>query len=84
MTDSIVDKLIEDGLLDEQHLADCPEFPQENVDFGAVIPWKRNVLRIASDNFHDRASDEDRNAFDAFCAEHAYWLDDFALFIAKL
>jgi 4-alpha-glucanotransferase len=50
-------------------------------DFGRVIPWKTALLRRAALAFQG-ASPESRAEFETFCAEHAGWLDDYALFAA--
>ena len=52
------------------------EFPADHVDFAAVMPHKLAALRTAVD-----AAPAD-DALRAFCAAEAWWLDDFALFMA--
>jgi 4-alpha-glucanotransferase len=52
------------------------------VDYGWVIPWKSGLLRRAAGRFRQRASSERWATFEAFCAEKAHWLDDYALFMA--
>jgi len=74
------DDLLERGWLDVDDLNDRPELPEGWVDFGRVIPFKESLLRRAWHRFGERATDSDRQAFAAWCAEHAAWLDDFALF----
>lgn len=70
------------GHLDAADLAGVPPFPVETVDFGQVIPYNEALLNRAYANFTGRGSAEQRADFAAFCAEHAHWLDDFALFMA--
>ncbi|MFN8453284.1 MAG: 4-alpha-glucanotransferase [Anaerolineae bacterium] len=77
-----LDKLVEAGDLELADLAETPPFPLDQVDFGWVIYWKVPLLEKAARNFLVGASAERRAAFDAFCAEQAGWLDDFALFMA--
>ncbi len=72
--------LVEDGLLEKQDLAGAPPFPEGSVDYESLIPWKRVLLRRAFERF--RAGAWDRGGFDQFCAAHAAWLNDFALFTA--
>lgn len=74
--------LLEDGLLGQEDLENRPPFPEDRVDFGTVIGWKNQLLRRAYDNFRHRAGGEEHRAFETFCAKHAAWLDDFALFMA--
>ncbi|MCX6356634.1 MAG: 4-alpha-glucanotransferase [Candidatus Aureabacteria bacterium] len=72
------DLLQREDLLATADLATLPPFPDGLVDFSAVIPFKERILERAWDTFSRARKGED--AFKAFCAEHASWLDDFALF----
>ena len=76
------EKLVEAGHLSAADLASTPAFPVERVDFEAVGPYKEALLRRAFENFRADAPDEQREAFARFCAKQAFWLDDFALFVA--
>ena len=73
--------LAEDGWLVPEDL-ETPEFPQDGVDYGAVISWKRDLLILAHQQFRGQATDAQRAELDAFCRQHAGWLDDFCLFVA--
>lgn len=75
------DFLLQDGLLTEADLKDKPDFPASHVDFGWIIPWKLDLLLKAFAHFAS-ASASLKKDFDSFCAEHAAWLDDYALFMA--
>jgi len=57
-------------------------FPAERVDFGPVIEFKNRFLARAWENYQAGAAPPLRSDFDAFRAQHAAWLDDFALFMA--
>jgi 4-alpha-glucanotransferase len=57
-------------------------WPVGRVDFRRVIPWRDAQLRRAAAGFFAHASAADRAAFDAWCTQHARWLDDYALFMA--
>ena len=61
---------------------DGPAFPAGFVDFGAVRIFKSDRLRQASAGFSLRATEERRNRFADFCAQEAYWLDDYVLYSA--
>jgi 4-alpha-glucanotransferase len=74
-----LDQLIDDGLLTKADLADAPAFPTDHVDFGWITPYHNEKLHIAYQTFK---KSKDKTAFEAFCNDHAHWLDDFALFIA--
>jgi 4-alpha-glucanotransferase len=76
------DKLVEIGHLSEADLMDTPRFPDERVDFGPVIDYKTDLLNQAFANFCAQAPGSQREAFARFCHEQAFWLDDFALFMA--
>ena len=57
-------------------------FDPLRVDFARVVPWRLTQLRNASAGFFSRASATERAAFEAWCVAQAYWLDDYALFMA--
>ena len=52
------------------------DFPKYKVDFGRVIAAKGVALRRATDAFVPN------EAYRHFCAEQAWWLEDYALFMA--
>lgn len=71
------DRLCDDGLLEAGDLADFPSFPEDRVDFDAVIPAKDALLRKAFTRFGAGPPE-----FAAFTAENAVWLDDFAMYMS--
>lgn len=77
-----LDKLVEDGFLNEEDLQNLPAFPAGKVDFGKTIDFKLPLLRKAFEKF--RHTDDERIAqdFHGFCYENAHWLEDYALFRA--
>jgi 4-alpha-glucanotransferase len=77
-----LDRLVEDNLLRTDDLVGVHPFPEGRVDFGTVIPFKRNMLEVAFKRFSAGARPDLLNALPAFRAEHSYWLDDYALFAA--
>jgi len=77
-----MDVLAERGYLEQVDLADAPNFPENRVDFGAVIEWKLPLLCKAFEEFSRNASQSDRAEFGDFCRRHASWLDDYSLFMA--
>ena len=74
--------LLEDGLLAPDDLTDRQDFPANRVDFGALIPWKLNLLERAFIRFSADPQPALQKALDSFRAENASWLDDYALFMA--
>ncbi|MBC7918328.1 MAG: 4-alpha-glucanotransferase [Rhodoferax sp.] len=57
-------------------------FTPHRVDFGKVIPWRVQQLRLAAAGYRKSASPQSRADFAAWCKSQAYWLDDYALFMA--
>jgi 4-alpha-glucanotransferase len=76
------DKLVQGGNLPASALDDVPPFPKDKVDYGWVIDYKSKLLKQAFEQFQQYGLGAQREAFEAFCAEQAAWLDDFALFMA--
>jgi 4-alpha-glucanotransferase len=70
--------LVEDGLVPAARLDDRPSFPDDIVDFGAVIPWKQRLLEEAHLNSPDHPL---RTDYEGFCAQNS-WVGDYALFMA--
>lgn len=77
-----LEEMVTDGLLPQSTLDDAPEFNDQWVDFGAIYTWKLPLLSRAAAQFAEHGNPDLRAEFDAFCAEQADWLDDFALFMA--
>jgi 4-alpha-glucanotransferase len=77
-----LDRLRDQGLLQESDLAEAPTFPEDSVDFEPVNQFKRGVLLKAARTFLADASGMDRAAFNNFCESAKPWLDDFALFMS--
>jgi 4-alpha-glucanotransferase len=74
--------LADQGLLEEPELAGAPPFPEDRVDYGAVIGYKSRALHSAFLRWSRQAGAEERALFEAFCARERSWLPDFALFMA--
>jgi len=70
--------LIEEALLAESDLADVPVFPDNTIDFDAVTEFKQRLFEIAFERFQENG---DKTAFERFCIEQNFWLDDHALFV---
>lgn len=74
-------KLQQAGLLSQADLADALAFAEDRVQYGPVIEYKLELLARAHTNFSS-ADSEQRSSFATFCQNQAYWLDDYALFMA--
>ncbi|MBS1792573.1 MAG: 4-alpha-glucanotransferase [Acidobacteria bacterium] len=75
-------KLVADGFLSADDLADPPVFPEGKVDFSAMIDYKLPLLRRAFENFRQTEDEELAELFRLFCQFNAFWLEDYALFRA--
>jgi len=76
------DLLCEDGLLTRDDLEPHPTFPENHVDYGAVIDWKAALLQRLAAGFAARATPELRRSLADYLEAQADWLEDFALFMA--
>jgi 4-alpha-glucanotransferase len=76
-------RLVDEGLATAEEVARLPEGRPERVDFGAVIPAKRELLAAAHRAFRRGAGPAElASAFEAFREDASPWLEDFALFAA--
>lgn len=74
-------KLVEQGFLSHDDIVETQvDFDDYRVNYGPVIDYKTERLHHAHANFKN--DNYDRTAFEAFVAEQAYWLEDYALFMA--
>jgi 4-alpha-glucanotransferase len=75
------DWLMEDGLIQS---SDCQlqSFPETEVDYNAVVPFKYQLLEKAWVNFQAETRADLRVAYEQFCNDQAHWLNDYALFRA--
>ena len=71
-----------DGYLPAKAVAEVPEFPEKKIDFGRVIDYKEQLLKQAFQHFEKSNELSHLDKFEAFVAQQAEWLDDFALFMA--
>lgn len=75
------EQLVTDGLLEPGDLEDCPQSACDRVNFESIGPWRERLLRLAWTRFNKRP-EEDRRPLWEFGSQHAWWLDDYALFMA--
>jgi 4-alpha-glucanotransferase len=75
------DLLIGMDLLTNDDLTDMPAWEARHVDYGQIYQWKPVLLARAYTHF---LADPEPilSEFEAFLAENAAWLDDYALFMA--
>jgi len=75
------DKLLAEGWLHENDLANLPAFGPNSVDFGDVINWKQDILHRSYEHFRYSGKKYHKDA-GLFYNQQAAWLDDYALFMA--
>ncbi len=73
--------LLRDNLLHPNDLVEKLSFNPDKVDFGALIPWKLNLLERAFIRFSEEKNLL-RPEFEEFCSQNSAWLDDYSLFMA--
>lgn len=76
------DALRDQGLLDDTDFANLPDYARDRVEYDEVIATKTPLLQKASETFKAKATGQQREEFEAFCAGRAFWLNDYALFMA--
>jgi len=74
--------LQEQGRLEPADLGTLSQLPEDYVDYAKVIELKQALLRKAARHFFFNSSEADSHSFTAFCEDNAWWLDDYALFMA--
>lgn len=76
-----LEELKNDGLLSKSDLDSFPHFEKSNIDYGRVIEEKNNLLRLAFQNYKTNGRTFIKEC-GKFCDDNAFWLNDFALFMA--
>ncbi len=74
--------LVESGLLAEEDLSPLVELPDSYVDYGRLVPRKREVLRTAFRRFETDSAPVDTTELERFRRSEAHWLEDYALYAA--
>jgi 4-alpha-glucanotransferase len=73
--------LVSKGLLEKQEAQELASLPRDFIDYGALIPIKNRLLRLAASRFEEKASAELKMACDTFVEQNdELWLHDYALF----
>ncbi len=77
------DMMMKDGLLSAADLQDVPNFFADKIDYGHVIWYKNTLYQKGYETFKTLdGNSEFMRGYNAFCQEHASWLEDFALYVA--
>jgi 4-alpha-glucanotransferase len=74
--------LAKEGWLTELDLQPVPGLAAEKVDYAAMYPFRMERLARAAAAFAERGTPAQRDEYEAFCARHARWLDDYTLFMS--
>ncbi|MEO1247241.1 MAG: 4-alpha-glucanotransferase [Pseudomonadota bacterium] len=76
-----IDTLIAEGFLSEDEVEELTTMPERYTDYGAVIPVKNRILKLAADRYTERADRASLTGFGDFLQQNdARWLHDYALF----
>lgn len=75
------DMLMEEGLLEEADICKEDYKTGSRIDYGKVFRTRPVLLKKAYGHFLERGNDK-HNPFQTFCGENAWWLDDYAAFMA--
>lgn len=73
-----IDKLLEEGLLEQQDIEDIPSFKSKKVEFEVVREYKSNLLRKAYNFFQNKSPDREFVKF----VQSKDWLADYSLFMS--
>lgn len=74
--------LVKLSLLNNSELESRPLGDLEHIDYGAVIPWKMQLLKRAYQRFLKSQDSSLFERYKKFCKENDCWLDDYSLFMA--
>jgi 4-alpha-glucanotransferase len=77
-----LEALRNEGLLSASDFTEAPHFPNDQVAYDRVIPFKEKLLRRAASAFFSERDEAERSGFDAFCQKNNEWVEDYALFMA--
>ncbi len=77
-----LEMLVRDGWLEPEALHQRPHFNAHSVDYEHVMAHKLPLLKRAFSHFKAASANAPVEGWDAFARENAFWLDDYALFIA--
>ncbi len=72
------ESLAQEGFLGPSEVQNPPLFPKKRVDYRALTKYKKNLFLVAYKKFEGRGKKS--FAFENFCNENSFWLEDYALF----
>lgn len=74
--------LRKENYLTNEDLLEIPEFDDTIIDYGVVIEYKDLLYKKAYEKFNLSATKQQKLAYDKFCTENIFWLEDYTLFAA--
>ncbi len=77
-----LERLVEESLLEPADLNGAPVFPQDRVDYGAVINFRLPLLRKSFEVYEKGATPTQQSELGAFCNQNASWLEGYSLYMA--
>jgi 4-alpha-glucanotransferase len=77
-----LEKLAEEGLLEDADFKNVPLFPEHSIDFDSVYKFKSRMLQKSYTIFETEATLQQHEAFDDFCLQNTLWLPTYALYMA--
>lgn len=79
-----LDMLIDEGLLSKKQVKqfDWGEDHPEKIDYAKIYHSRFAVLHLAYMTFKEKASEEQKKEFTVFKRANAYWIKDYALYMA--
>jgi 4-alpha-glucanotransferase len=75
-----LERLVEDGLLNQSDIENPPDFPKNRMDYGRAISYKMPLLAKSFAKFKEQCATRYPADFYAFSEKNAFWLEDYALF----
>lgn len=78
------DALLQKELVSRRELEEAAHGNPSKTDYEQASALKMPLFKRACERFYERNEVQEKRLFDAFCKEHAHWLDDYALFMACL
>jgi 4-alpha-glucanotransferase len=72
--------MLKDGIISKADMKNHTVFPNEKVNYRAVVKYKEKILGRAFEKNKNKLRGD--YEFTRFCSEHAQWLDDYTLFIS--
>ena len=76
------DILYHEGYVGDNALQNRYYFRDASVDYTLATAYKDYILDVAFESFKKNKGKYTTEEFEKFCAEHRFWLDDYALFIS--